>query len=312
VTAGAFSALGAIAAPVAVFSVAERGSRRALAGNRPPCGGGDPDLPRAVPDTGDFGTQTIFGLLVLLIAISLGLFARMRCELVLSLRDRAEQAESEQRRRVEQAREAERRRIAREMHDVLAHRLSLLSVHAGALEFRPDASPHEVSDAAGVIRASARAALQELRDVIGLLRDEGENGSPRRPQPTFVQIPTLVGESRQAGMNVRLDQRVPAGDEVPVALGRTAYRVVQEGLTNARKHAPGAAVDVELATDRESLLVKVVSRPAVGARDSGVLAGTGTGLIGLAERVELTGGELRCGPDPAGDFVLSATLPWPR
>jgi signal transduction histidine kinase len=232
---------------------------------------------------------------------------------VLSLRDRADRVESEQRLRVVQAREAERRRIAREMHDVLAHRLSLLSVHAGALEFRPDAPTEEIAEAAAVIRNAAHAALQELRDVIGVLRDDGDESVPQPPQPTFAEIPALIEESRAAGMNVRSHIELPADREIPAALGRTAYRVVQEGLTNARKHAPAAAVEVTISPDaRPSLLVEVVSRPAVGVAVTPRAAqrGAGRGLIGLAERVGLSGGELQYGPDEHGDFVLRAELPW--
>src|SRR5262249_50488237 len=188
---------------------------------------------------GSFWSHSFIGVPVLGVAVSLGLFARVRRELVLSLRERTERLEAEERLHIEQAREAERRRIAREMHDVLAHRLSLLSVHAGALEFRPDASPEEGNEAARVIRASARAALQELREVIGLLRDDGDEGV-QPPQPKFGDIPKLVDESRAAGMNVRFRDGAAPEAEVPAAVGRTAYRVVQEGLTNARKHAPGA------------------------------------------------------------------------
>ncbi len=167
-----------------------------------------------------------------------GLFARARRELVLSLRERAARLEAEQRLHVEQAREAERRRIAREMHDVLAHRVSLLSLHAGALEFRPDAPPEEIAEAAGVIRASAHAVMQELREVIGVLRD-GERApsarsrrSPTSPRSSRSRAPPACG-SRPAST------LTPTW---PTATGRTAYRIVQEGLTNARKHAPGAAV----------------------------------------------------------------------
>jgi signal transduction histidine kinase len=198
------------------------------------------------------------------------------------------------------------------MHDVLAHRLSLLSVHAGALEFRPDASPEEVSQAAAVIRATAREALEELREVIGVLRDDRDAEAPQPPQPTFAEIPDLIEESRTAGMNVRLHDETD--EDVPVGLGRTAYRVVQEGLTNARKHAPGAAVDVTLSgAPPSALYVRIVSRPAVGvaARSEPRPTGAGSGLVGLAERVELAGGELKFGHDEAGDFVLIATLPWP-
>jgi signal transduction histidine kinase len=242
------------------------------------------------------------------------LFVRAQRELVQSLRDRADRLESEQRLRVEQAREAERLRIAREMHDVLAHRISLLSLHAGALEFRPDAPPDEVAEAAGVIRASAHAALEELREVIGVLREGVDEGTPPEPpQPTLAQIPALVDESRAAGMRVVCRIEAPGADALPAALGRTAYRVVQEGLTNARKHAPAASVEVTVAAQAgPRLVVEVLSRRPVGVVATAALAGAGAGagLIGLAERVALAGGELEHGPDAAGDFVLRATLPW--
>ncbi len=268
-------------------------------------------FPAIYPSGDGYLADLIVGSLITAITIGWGLFARARRELVHSLRERALRLEAEQRLRVEQAREAERRRIAREMHDVLAHRVSLLSLHAGALEFRPDAPPEEISEAAGVIRASAHAVLEELRDVIGVLREGGEEG-PERPQPTLARIPELVEESRAAGMQVacRLDA---GGADVPTVVGRTAYRIVQEGLTNARKHAPSARVDVDVAVeDGPRLAVRVVSRRAIGAPVGARPAppGSGTGLIGLGERVALAGGELRHGPDPAGDFVLRATLPW--
>jgi signal transduction histidine kinase len=238
---------------------------------------------------------------------------RVQRELVLSLRERAATLEAEQRLRVEQAREAERLRIAREMHDVLAHRVSLLSLHAGALEFHPDASAEEVAEAASVIRASAHAALEELRDVIGVLREGDPERTPEPPQPTLAEIPALVEECRRAGMRVRCRLDVPADPALPAALGRAAYRIVQEGLTNARKHAPGAAVEVAIAAEPGTALVaEVVSRRpvGVGAPAAPALPGAGTGLVGLAERVALAGGELAHGPDGDGDFVLRATLPW--
>jgi signal transduction histidine kinase len=267
-------------------------------------------FPLVYPGRDSYGLQVLVGFLCTGVVIGWGLFVRVRRELVQSLHERAGRLEAEQRLRVEQARDAERRRIAREMHDVLAHRVSLLSVHAGALEFRPDAPPEEIAEAAGVIRASARAALQELREVIGVLR-EGEDGA-EPPQPTLADVPALVEESRAAGM--RVDCRVEVERELPDALGRTVYRVVQEGLTNARKHAPNAAVAVAVSADDGRLIVEVVSRRAVGvaaAVPEPGLPGAGTGLIGLAERVELAGGSLRHGPGPDGDFVLRAELPWP-
>ncbi len=185
------------------------------------------------------------------VVIGWGLFVRARRELVRSLREQAERAGDE-------ARAAERRRIAREMHDMLAHRLSLLSVHAGALEFRPDAPAEEVAEAAGVIRESARAALDELRGVIGVLREDGGESLTQPPQPTLADVAALVDESRAAGM--RITARIELGDAAPpAAVGRTAYRIVQEGLTNARKHAPGAAVTLTVHAPDGDLQVEVRS-----------------------------------------------------
>jgi signal transduction histidine kinase len=319
-----FSALSAGAALVACFNAALRIAPRPLAGVAAlalasvvvsaAAYGGGPDY--------DWGGLVV-GTLLTVVVLGWGLFARAQRDLVRSLHERAARLEAERRLHEDAAREAERRRIAREMHDVLAHRISLLSVHAGALEFRPDAPPAEIAAAAGVVRGAARAALQELREVVGMLReDEGDGAdgagpaaagrATEPPQPTLGEVPALVEESRAAGTRVTL--RIDAGDcdAVPAALGRTAYRIVQEGLTNARKHAPGAAVDVEVGGGEGRLVVSVVSRRPVGARaDAGDgPPGAGTGLIGLGERVALAGGELEHGPDAEGDFALRATLPW--
>jgi signal transduction histidine kinase len=241
-----------------------------------------------------------------------GMFVRARRQLVFSLRDRARRAETEQQLRVEQARQQERARIAREMHDVLAHRISLLSLHAGALEFRPDAPPDEVARAAGVIRASAHDALEDLRAVIGVLRDSPEAAEPERPQPTLADLPALIDESRAAGMRVSYDWRVARGERLPEATGRNAYRIVQEGLTNARKHAHGAAVDVTLAGGPGAgLEIEVRNRPPVGAVAGPEIPGAGRGIIGLAERASLAGGRLEHGRTDAGDYRLWAWLPWP-
>jgi signal transduction histidine kinase len=294
---------------VAVFNVALRCSRRVLLGVVALSYVSFVVFAQLYPSAGSVAEQVLLGTLLLAVAIGWGFFARARRELVGSLRERAQRLESEQRLRVEQAREAERRRIAREMHDVLGHRISLLSVHAGALEFRRDASADEVAEAAGVIRATAQAALEELRGVIGVLRDDGDEALPERPQPTIGDIPELVEESRAAGMRVAWHGDVPDPSSVPTALGRTAYRVVQEGLTNARKHAPAAAAEVTVQSG-PPLTVEVVSRAALGSPSVEALPGTGTGLVGLAERVALAGGELEHGPDSAGNFVLRASLPW--
>ncbi|GIJ19840.1 sensor histidine kinase [Micromonospora lutea] len=266
------------------------------------------------PEPGNpYWVSTAWGVVFTLLVLAWGMFVRARRQLVLSLRERAERAEAEQQLRVAQARQLERTRIAREMHDVLAHRISLLSLHAGALEFRPDAPAQEVARAAGVIRGSAHAALQDLRKVIGVLRAEiSLSDEPERPQPTLDDLPGLISESRAAGVRVDLREQVRAPDLLPVAVGRSVYRIVQEGLTNARKHAPGAAVTVEIGgAPADGLSVEIRNRWPVGEPAALAIPGTGTGLIGIGERVTLAGGRLEHGRDERGDFRLAAWLPWP-
>jgi signal transduction histidine kinase len=250
-------------------------------------------------------------LLASVAVIMWGMFVRARRQLVLTLRDRAERAEAEQHLRVDQARQQERSRIAREMHDVLAHRISLLSLHAGALEFRPDAPPDEVARAAGVIRSSAHEALNDLREVIGVLRESQDGDAPERPQPTLVDLPALIDESRAAGMHVAYDWRLEASAPVPTGTGRNAYRIVQEGLTNARKHARGSAVDVTVdGAPGDGLTIEVRNRLPVGVLRAADIPGAGTGIVGLSERATLAGGRLEHGRTDAGDYRLWAWLPW--
>jgi signal transduction histidine kinase len=235
-----------------------------------------------------------------------GALIAARGALIASLRERARRAEAEQGRRVAEARAAERALIAREMHDVLAHRLSLLATYAGALEYRPDASAERLSHAAGVIRASAHQALEELREVITLLREDSTD-EPGRPLPALADLPGLVAESRSVGTPVELRDTLTEPDAVPGATGRTAYRVVQEALTNARKHAPGQPISIALGGAPGSRLSIEVSNP-VGAPSR--IPGAGTGLVGLTERVRLAGGELDH-ETSSGEFRLRAWLPWP-
>lgn len=249
-----------------------------------------------------------------------GTMLRANGQLISSLRERAERAEADQARRVAEARAAERTRIAREMHDVLAHRLSLLATYAGALAFRPDASPGQLSRAAEVIRASAHESLADLREVIGVLRDDSlpDLAADRSPLPRIADLPELIEESRAAGTDVSvggpawpLAEGLAGGpDTMPDTAGRTIYRVVQEGLTNARKHAPGKPVAIRFSGEPGARLdVSVVNRLAP-VPASAAVPGTGTGLIGLTERLELAGGglEFRASGD---EFRLRAWLPWP-
>jgi signal transduction histidine kinase len=225
--------------------------------------------------------------------------------------ERMRRAEAEEQLRIEQIRHAERERIAREMHDVLAHRISLLSLHAGALEFRSDASPEEIARAAAVIRASAHQALEDLRAVIGLLREGVDGDAPQPPQPTLAALPDLLKESRAAGMHVNAHLGVADTTAVPEVVGRNALRIVQEALTNARKHAGAAPVDLRIdGAPGEGLTIEVRNPAPVLASGSSEIPGSGTGLVGLAERAALSGGHLEHGPDGTGDFLLRAWLPW--
>jgi len=258
-----------------------------------------------------YWASVILAVAVTAALVAWGMFVGARRQLVWSLRERAERAEAQQRLLADQARRAERARIAREMHDVVAHRVSLMVLHAGALEVRPDLPPSEVQRTAGLIRATARQALEELRDVIGVLRDEAVSEIvPEAPQPTLRDIPRLLDDARRAGTNVELQMRVDRPDSAPGSLGRDAYRIVQEALTNVNKHATGTATTVAL-SGRPGAGLRVTVRNRLPLDPPGsTLPGAGTGLVGLAERVSLSGGTLTHGPTGNGEFVVTAELRW--
>jgi signal transduction histidine kinase len=234
-----------------------------------------------------------------------GMYIGSRRELVWTLRNRAERAESEQALRVEQARANERARIAREMHDVLAHRISQISMHAGALAFREDLDAPQMRDSAGVIQQRAHEALTDLRGVLGVLRDpSGELTTA--PQPTFCDLGDLVEEARDSGLNVEYDDRLATPEELPDVVGRTVYRIVQEGITNARKHAPGSLLSIRVSgTPEDGVDVELRNPLGFGSRTPGA----GLGLVGLSERAELRGGTLETRRDGT-TFVLHGWIPW--
>lgn len=250
-------------------------------------------------------------ILLTVAAYGWGLAARSRRELLAAYAERAERAESDQQARVMEGRRAERTQIAAEMHDVLAHRLSLLSLHAGAIEYRPGARPEDLAEAATVIRSMSHLALEDLRTVIGVLRDDSTGDLA--PQPTLADVEALVAECRAAGMAIDVVGTVEDPASVPAEIGRHAYRAAREGLTNARKHAPGRSV--ELLVDGqagEGLRVEVHNDvPAAVAPTT--IPGTGTGLIGLGERMELAGGTLEHSVERIGStdrHRLRVWLPW--
>ena len=263
--------------------------------------------------------------LVYVVCVAIGFYIGGRRETVQNLEERAIRAEREQAARVDQARTAERSRIAREMHDVLAHRISLVAMHSGALAYRGDLTREETRATATIIRDNAYLALTELREVLGVLRDvdAGVPLLPDRPQPTLAALPELVDESRAAGTAVectvlpRTREALETPGSLPDTTSRNAFRILQEALTNARKHAPGEPVELRLSGvpgGRLNLLVRnpvpvaVVADPAERALD---LPTSGMGLAGLAERAKLAGGELTHGVDQGGQFAVRAWLPWP-
>jgi signal transduction histidine kinase len=260
----------------------------------------------------DAPSVLLLALAMVLAAIAWGMFVRARRQLLHTLRERALRAEADQLLHADNARMAERTRIAREMHDVLAHRISLIALHAGGLEVRPDLPAEKVRETAVLLRSTARQALVELRGVIGVLREEpGYDAAPAAPQPTLADIPRLVDETRQAGAKIDFEMRVDRADTAPSALGRDAYRIVQEALTNIGKHARGTAGRVRVRGAAGSGLHVSVRNPLpVHAQARPTLPGSGAGLLGLQERVTLAGGTLVHGPDGSGDFVVDAELRW--
>ena len=258
----------------------------------------------------NLGVQALLMVTVFAVGYSIG----VRRESVAALRERVETAEREQELRVEQARATERSRIAREMHDVLAHRISLIAMNAGVLSYRADLPPEQVREIAGTLRDDADQAVSELREVLGVLRGTGEPEQPRGPQPDLRHLEELFAEVTEGGTRVVHSFRMDPGS-VPETISRHAYRIVQEGLTNARKHAPGQPVTVSLAGGAGvGLDLTVVNQPArygdTPSEDSVRRSGSGLGLLGLAERAVLSGGQLSYGTDRSGRFVVRAWLPW--
>jgi signal transduction histidine kinase len=265
----------------------------------------------AVAGDGVSDTDVLGCVLIVVVPVGVGIFAGTRRQLMKALQDRAEQAESERRLRDEQARSAERTRIAREMHDLLAHEVSLIAIQAGALEVSADAGRDRVVEVAGLIRATAHGALTELRTVLGVLRSTGVDGRAEVDDP-FADVAGLVTSWRGSGADVTL---VDEAGPLPQDLSRTVHRIVREGLTNAAKHAAGQPVTVNVTGCEDRVRVTVVNHPAGGTPGAPTvdpaitMPGTGFGLVGLAERCRLAGGSLNAGPRVDSGWQLVADLP---
>ncbi|MEU5810881.1 histidine kinase [Streptomyces sp. NPDC047718] len=278
------------------------------------------------------------------VPVLLGLYMGARRRLMESLHERADSLEREllllaerAEERAEWARREERTRIAREMHDVVAHRVSLMVVHAAALQAVAAKDPVKAARNAALVGDMGRQALTELREMLGVLRAPAPTAKPpaagaagaaagaapaavaaaavagaaaQGPEdgPTLAELEALVGQSRAAGMAVDLDVR-GAGGAYPAEVEQTAYRVVQEALTNCHKHAPGAKVVVRLAHRDGEVAMQVENGPGTADVARPELPSGGNGLVGMRERVLGLGGVFVSGPTDAGGFRVSAVLP---
>jgi signal transduction histidine kinase len=195
----------------------------------------------------------------------------------------------------------ERLRIARELHDVLAHTISVIAVQSGAALDSLDAEPERARTALRVVRTAAKQAMPELRAALGLLRSDGYPAPDRFSQPTLDQLDELVEHARAAGLRVTVTAD-PL--ELPVFLGLTAYRIVQEALTNVVRHAGASSVHVAIARSSDGVTIDV-SDDGNGSAP----AGSGLGLAGMRERVALVGGAVTAGPGPSGGWTVHADLP---
>ncbi|MBZ6093533.1 two-component sensor histidine kinase [Streptomyces olivaceus] len=214
-----------------------------------------------------------------------------------------------------QARLLERQRIAQDMHDSLGHQLALIAVHTGALEVDPQLNDRQ-REGVGVLREASRSAMRELRETVGILRNDAETSGPG-PQGAgpssdraAVSVDELVASSRAAGATVEL-HRSGAQRPLTPAADRAAYRIAQEGLTNAHKHAPGAPITVALRYEPDSLVVEVANGPVpAGVPAAPPAIGGQQGLTGLRERARLVGGMVHTGSTPGGGFRLAGVLPY--
>ncbi|QGV80809.1 sensor histidine kinase [Streptomyces ficellus] len=201
----------------------------------------------------------------------------------------------------------ERARIARELHDVVAHHMSVITVQADSAPYRIEGLPEVAREEFSTIAASARESLAEMRRLLAVLRSEGAEGE-RAPQPGLDRLQQLVEATVRAGVPAELSLPAALGP-VPQAVDLSAYRIVQEALANVVRHAPGARTRVSVSSDGERLTVLVVNGPSTKPGSPLESSGTGHGLVGMRERVRLTGGTLDTGPLPDGGFRVAAGLP---
>jgi len=246
-----------------------------------------------------------FALLVTFLPWYVGRRIRIRGEYLVLLQERTEHLERE---RVAEARRAaaeERTRIARELHDVVAHRVTMMTVQAGAARMVGTEDPAAAQQALDAVEQAGRQALSELRHLLNVLRPQSE-ADGLGPQPCLAGLPRLVDQLGQAGVEVSLTTSDSLPVDLPASVELSAYRIVQEALTNVVKHGgPGVRAGVHIDSDDHVLTIEVTDTGGGGT----VLPGSGHGIVGMRERASLLGGTLEAGPRPSGGFQVSARLP---
>jgi signal transduction histidine kinase len=245
--------------------------------------------------------------LFLLLAVFMGLWMGSRHRLVQALHQQVDHLRVERQLREETARAAERSRIAAEMHDVLAHRLSLIALHTGVLTTRTSDLPAPVIERLALLRTASTEALADLRDILAALHDRQTTTGDAATAPVLRDVYELVEQAHAAGQHADLHVNGRA-DQASAAHRLALYRLVQEGLTNARKHAAGAAVHIRVDYGPPHTIVEVTNSPARTAEPT---SASGFGLVGLRERVRALGGQFSAGPHGTGSWQLTARIPHP-
>jgi signal transduction histidine kinase len=249
-------------------------------------------------------TDFVFPTAFVLVAWLAGRGLRTRARLTEELHEAAARAQEAHEHQIARAAAEERRRIAREMHDVVAHSVSVMVVQAGGARRILERDPRRAVEAAAHIEDVGRAALTEMRRLLGMMH-HGEEDTGRAPQPTLRELDGLIARSRAAGLDVTL---VVEGDPQPLPPGKdlAAYRVVQEALTNAIKHAGAAQTSVTVRWEPSSLELAIVDRGGMAMNGDN---GSGHGLVGMEERMRLYNGSVRAGPLRGGGFEVVAKMP---
>jgi len=239
------------------------------------------------------------------IAWVLGNSARNRYDTHILFRERAERAEADRASGALRAVEAERARIARELHDVVAHSLTVMTVQAAGANRMIETDPEKARSALETIEETGREAMQEMRRMIGVMREDGGEGT-YSPQPGVSAIPELVEQVKDAGLEVTCSiEQLP--EHLPPGIDLTAYRIVQEALTNTMKHGgPGAIAAVEILVDEDALAVRVSDNGRGAAAETNE---AGLGIVGMRERVTIYGGDFKASPTPGGGFTVHARIP---